>query len=319
MRPLPVLLCVDVEPDEFFIDHDRPLPWRGFEIAAEWAGTVRRTLANSHTPPAFTWMLRMDHQVAEVYGRADWAAREYREHWSRFLASGDEVGLHAHAYRWDSGARVWIIDHGNQSWVEQCLQMSFEAFAQAFGRPCVTFRAGDRWMNQATIEWLQRNGVRFDLTVEPGHPPLLSYHPTEAFTGSLPDYRGVPTSPYRPADGDFRREATDTTGPLWIVPMTSAAVQPRWLRRLYYRWFQPARHGVWTAMLSHDPVLFERIIAAALHNPATTHLALPVRSDVFASPRLVKRVNRNIETLVRIGRERPLGWMTADRLIDSCA
>lgn len=316
MHPLPVLLCIDVEPDEFFIEHDRTEPWRGYEAAVEWAGQVRGGLSGEGGPARFTWVLRMDHQVAEVYGHADWVVRHYPGLLASLVDAGDDIGLHAHAYRWDPTERAWIVDHGNQAWVEECLETSFGAFAQAFGRPCTTFRAGDRWMNHATMVWLERHGVRFDLTVEPGHPALPSYHPGERFTGSLPDYTYVPVHPYHPDGEDFRREDRGGASPLWVIPMTTAAVQARWIRRVYYRLFRPWRTGVWTAMLSNEPVLFDRIISAALHDPATVHLALPVRSDVFASPRLMQRVRQNIETLRRHARTRPFVWTTAEGVVE---
>lgn len=315
-NPLPILLCIDVEPDAFFIDHDRAEPWRGFEAAAGWAGAVRAGLPADAGRARFTWVLRMDHQIAEVYGRADWVAQHYRPVWDTLHAAGDDVGLHAHAYRWDAADGAWIVDHGNQPWVEQCLDMSFTAFSQAFDRPCTTFRFGDRWMNDATIDWLRRHGARVDLTVEPGHPALPSYHPDERFTGALPDYTRAPAHPYRPAARDFLREDPAAGKAFWIVPMTTAAVRAQWIRRVYYRLRAPWRQGVWTAMLSHEPGLFARILAAALADPATVHLALPVRSDVFASPRLLTRIRRNLETLQRHAARRPFVWTTAGDLIE---
>lgn len=317
VRAIPVLICIDVEPDDFFIDHDRAPPWRGYESAIEMFGQVRaETEAADSRAMHFTWVFRMDHQVEEVYGRADWAIQRYPQFLEEITARGDEVGLHAHAYRWDAAATRWISDHGNQPWIERCLEISFDAFERAFARPCVTFRFGDRWMNHQTFQQLERRGIRYDLTVEPGQPEVAAYHPNEVFTGSLPDYSTVPRSPYRPDREEFRRADARRREGVWVVPMTTAPVRGRWLRDAYQRAFHPTRAGgMRTALLSHEPLLFARIIAHALAQPDIVHLALPVRSNALAAPRLARRVRANLDMLRRHPLAERFVWATPAELV----
>jgi hypothetical protein len=87
-----------------------------------------------------------------------------------FLANGDELGLHPHDYRWDLGLNEWIVDHGNQPWINHFVKLAFETFRATFGKGCESFRYGGRWMNNETLVLVESLGARFDLTVEPGQP-----------------------------------------------------------------------------------------------------------------------------------------------------
>jgi hypothetical protein len=60
-------------------------------------------------------------------------------------------------------------------------------------------------MNTATVNLAERLGLRFDLTIEPGLPPLPWRVPIELVTGRLPDFRRVPRIPYWPSGSDFGR------------------------------------------------------------------------------------------------------------------
>jgi hypothetical protein len=132
--------------------------------------------------------------------------------------------LHTHAWRWNERSNKWIVDHGDQSWINHCLHMSFDAYRKALGRHCLSFRFGDRWMSNDTMDTLDSLGVKFDLTIEPGRSgePVIS----EAHTGTLPDYTATPTWPYRPARGNFRRPGRITKRDLWAIPLSTGRSWP---------------------------------------------------------------------------------------------
>ena len=218
---IPVILCIDAEPDGFFIDRRRSDPWLGYERSVEFFRRFRDRLQPSGERARFTWCYRMDPQVAETYGAAEWVARHYETITAQLIGDGDELGLHAHGYRWEAAAGAWTVDHGNQSWIDHTVRTSFAAFERAFGERCRTFRFGDRWMSNGTVRLLAELGTRHDLTLEPGHPALDSYHPGRS-SGSLPDYTDLPVDPYRPSPDDFRRPARDGSGGLWLIPLTTA-------------------------------------------------------------------------------------------------
>jgi hypothetical protein len=202
----------------------------------------------------FTWFFRMDPQIAHVYGSASWVAVRYRRSIDALRASGDDVGLHVHPWRWDARGRAWIENFDDQPWIEHCVRCGFEAFEQSMGTPCRTFRFGDRFMNDETLGLLERLGVRVDLTAEPG---LNGGDLPEPFTGALPDYTRVPRQPYRPSRADFASPGLGDPRDLWMVPLSAGSVDAPRLgvdrRRATASWII-TRHGqARTGLIVADP------------------------------------------------------------------
>jgi hypothetical protein len=76
---VPVLVLIDVEPDGFFIERTKNVPWSGFERATQVMAGVRQALSHATGRDAhFTWLVRADEQIAETYGSAGWAFERYR-------------------------------------------------------------------------------------------------------------------------------------------------------------------------------------------------------------------------------------------------
>ena len=172
LAPAPVVvLCFDVEPDDRVLDRGDPGPWPSFEEVARRAGPLRRRLtALSGRPASFSWFVRMDPQVREVWGCAGWGARRYRSELAELERLGDDVGLHTHVWRWDADQGEWLIDF-HPDWGLRCLSVALEAFEAELGRPTVVHRAGDRAMNGAMLG--RHRGVRFvaATAVAPGTRP----------------------------------------------------------------------------------------------------------------------------------------------------
>lgn len=214
MRKIPVIICLDVEPDEREIDSADSKDWEGFEESLKYFSDLRPRLEGATGARAsFSWFIRMDPQIEHTYGLSCWAVRRYGEAIEQLRRDGDEIGLHAHAWRWDAGLLKWVIDHGDQEWVAHCIRTSFEAYRGAFGRRCLSFRFGDRWMNNETMALLESLGVKFDLTAEPGKTARPTLHRRELHTGSLPDYVDTPRWPTdlpdRTSENTVRRRDAD--------------------------------------------------------------------------------------------------------------
>jgi hypothetical protein len=219
MEKLPIVICIDVEPDERAIDPRVAAEWFGFEKTFEFFERLRLQLEDvTGTAAHFSWFVRMDPQIAQAYGSPAWSIAHYGRLFYRLSSSGDEIGLHIHPWRWDDAFGNWISDMGNQEWVNSCVRMGFEAFEQSLKRPCRSFRFGDHWMNNATLDLLERLGARYDLTAEPGRKKLLT---TEPCTGFPPDYTLIPPRPYRPAQANFTECSDSTARKLWIIPLST--------------------------------------------------------------------------------------------------
>jgi hypothetical protein len=286
--PLPVLLVVDVEPDEFFAPRDPTLRWRGFERGLSWMAGLRALLATATGRAVrFCWGFRLDAQIQGIYGRADWPLREYAEAVQEFLLQGDTLGVHTHLYRW-AGTGDWLVDQGSPDWVAHNLRLGLDAFGERLGAVPAFHRFGDRWMSNEAMALLDRLGIPVDMTLEPGQSEAPTYHPGHDFTGRIPSHRGVPAHPYRPCAGDFRRpDAADRTR-LVEIPATTAPLRPlaslvrrptprnarAWLRYAIAPRFE-------VAALYHEARRFRSLIDGALAQGAR-QLVLPVRTDSFS-------------------------------------
>jgi hypothetical protein len=296
VREIPIIMCIDVEPEERELGGDAPKDWKGFEETLKYFGGLRPRLEEAtRAPVSFSWFFRMDPQIEHVYGLSSWVAERYGEAVERLRLAGDELGLHAHAWRWDARAREWVVDHGDQRWIEQCLRTSFEAYRGAFGRPCLSFRFGDRWMNDETMNLLESLGVKFDLTVEPGKKARPGLHPGEAGTGSLPDYTAAPRWPYRPSRVDFRKQSSGQGRGLWIIPLSTQQVLGRFaaLKRaamafeLFRRRYEPCQLN-----LCLDAPLFQFMVNRLLERPSKPYLAPVARTEIGV--RLPDRANMEL-------------------------
>jgi hypothetical protein len=219
MEKIPIVICIDVEPDARVTDPNVAIDWAGFEKTFEFYEQLRPHLQDAtQSLVHFSWFVRMDPQIADTYGSPDWAIARYRRLFDRMEAAGDDIGLHTHAWRWEPESNEWIADMGDQEWVDHCVQMAFAAFEQSMNRKCQSFRFGDHWMNDATLALVERLGARFDLTVEPGRKELSI---PERYTGSPPDYSQAPQQPYRPSKLNFTEHDAEQKRELWAVPLST--------------------------------------------------------------------------------------------------
>ncbi len=300
---IPIIVCIDVEPDGFYIDRTKKLPWKGYEACVSFFSQLRPKLEKATGSPVhFSWFHRMDPQVADVYGSPDWPITHYPEFSEELIRNGDEMGLHPHAYRWEPAINEWIVDHGNQNWVNHCVDMSFSAYKKAFGRGCESFRFGERWMSNETMDLIEKKGIKFDLTIEPGLKEIGSYHPTKPFTGSLPDYTEVPRYPYKPSEIDFRKPDFSRNTNLWVIPFSTAMITYKFGRTewLYRRIFAPQflKPRISGLIMNLNSIHFISVVEDALRSLDKPYLMLAMRSHVAAIPRLLKNIEENCQYLL---------------------
>ncbi len=299
----PAVVCIDVEPDQRTFPHGRAPPWLGFERLLGRLPAVRERLqAATGAPAAFTWLLRMDPQIAAGCGSQGWVAEAHGDRIAALLADGDELGVHPHSWRWQQDEGRWIADYGDPAWAVHCLETSLDCFEQSLGRPAAAHRGGDAFLNGEMLERLAARGVKVDLTVEPGKPPAAAPD-GEPARGTRPDYRGVPAGPYRSSPGSFPAPGPAGPDEALLLPLFSTAPSPRPLARRA------------TLTLESRPWVFAARLAAERARRRPAVLAFAVRSDATLRPRW-EALNRNLEHLCRRHRVRFVTAGTARSLLE---
>jgi hypothetical protein len=291
---IPIIMCIDVEPDGFFIDRDCPSAWAGYEEVYKFFRQLRPHLSFKTLSPAhFTWVFRLDPQIGETYGSPAWGITHYERYVDDFMANGDELGLHPHDYRWEPSLQSWVIDHGNQAWCNHCVQVAFDGFRSIFNRDCQTFRYGDRWMNDETLHLVERLGARFDLTLEPGQAAKAATYPDRPFTGSLPDYSSVPLAPFRPSKDDFRKPDPARKDGIWMIPISSADLYGG--MRFHRNGGKQSETGshYQTLNMRYQPAFFGPALDFLLKTLEKPYLTFVIRSDIGTSSKLMKIMQDN--------------------------
>jgi len=290
-NPIPVILTIDVEPDEFLVDRNNPGPWSGFEFCQGYLETLRQEFRQATGRPVhLNWMLRMDPQIATAYGTATWAVDRYGDFFAACLSQGDAIGLHVHNYRWSDSLNNWIDDSANSEWMTCCLETAVDAFRDAFGSPATVLRFGSYWQSTDSVNVAERLGIRYDLSIEPG---VLSTAGVggRPHTAPTPSFTRVPRVPYVPSPEDFRRPGSDPASrQITLIPLTSAYLKlgyrPRELRtrlgRLLRNGIQGRRQSTPLAMLARweGENRFDAMLQRAVDQQQNPYLAFVIRSNI---------------------------------------
>lgn len=291
---IPVILCIDVEPDPH--RPTTPEPWRGFERLYPFLQKLRPRMTDTTGVPArLNWSWRADPQIEMVYGAAEWALRHYHVEIAETAQEGDDHGMHPHAWRWDVECKRWIHDYGNPVWLEHCITKSFKVYESVFGTVCQTVRLGGRYFDDRVRETLERLGCLYDLTIEPGE---------KSAPGFLQDYQHMRMGPYRPSVQDFKKPSGSRSDGLWMIPMSAGVMSEqglKWRRglRKYVSASGPIPTGYGTLRLWEPPELVQPAIEETLRNLEQPYLAFAIRSDVLQNPWWGRNCQRNLEGLLK--------------------
>ena len=293
-RPLPLVFAVDLEPDQREVDNQDP-SWKSAAEFFKRLPELRERLngiAGNGDPFVLTWLVRADPQIERTNGDTAYAFRHFLEELRTAVAAGDEIGLHVHPWRWAESQGRWMQDHGNEEWINHCIQVACDTYRNHFGKLPATHSSGDRFMSDAVVRKLNEMGVKVDLSLEqmPGEERLVR---RELDTGSIPDTMNVPNRAYRPSLENFRKPDPLRRDGVVFMPQTA----------------HPGGHlSVWA-----PPAIFESALELTLMNPAElTHLALAIRTDIVLSPSWAI-LTTNLETLARYVKEGALQFASAER------
>ena len=286
-----------------------PEPLAGFEKLTGLVPALRDRLASaSGEPAAFTWCIRFDPQIAEIFGDATWLATSYESELAEFQAAGDEFGIHPHSWRWQGR---WISDEADPGWVAHCVAVALDGYREAFGETCRVHKHGDNFMSTAVARQLEEAGVSVDLSIDPGLPASRGLMPNEETTGWLPDTRAVPAHVYRPSRDDFRRPDPGRCDGLIFMPLTPGLTFS--MHRLGERLLPTGACQPLSLWL--DPLRFAEMLRLRLAAPTLTHLAFAVRTDTTLNDDLWSALDTNLTELILQleGRHR---WCTTSRATD---
>ena len=289
---IPVVLCLDVEPDG---TGDAPVPggpWAGTVAVHRWLADVRAEVEDRTSAAAqFSWFLRMDGQVEDVFGSATHAVDAHPEVVADIDAHGDAVGLHVHA--WRRTEQGWLDDYADPAWFGSCIDRSFVAFTEAFGHACRLTRLGTRYLDRPAVERLAAHAVTIDLTAEPGQvdrPDGSMAH----VRGGLPDYRRTPRRPHELAPG------------LLELPLTAGRKQLGF--HPYAHLSRMRRHGVGERLDAplpfgqrvHGSQPFGEHVRASLAAQRRPYLAFAIRSDGIVDDVVGPRLRTHMDDLLAL-------------------
>ncbi|MFZ5802863.1 MAG: hypothetical protein ACOY3K_07150 [Candidatus Omnitrophota bacterium] len=312
---IPVILCLDVEPDPRIPKIAARDHWEGFERTYHLLAPFRARLEQAtENPVHYSWFFRLDPQIKRLYGHAAWLLHHYSS-WIRNLEQyQDELGVHPHTFRWDPQAEEWVAEHEDLDYCKTCVQMSFDEYRDFFGRNCTAYRFGDRWTSSEAIQWCEANGAKFDLTLEPGLEPRPHVMLRERHTGSLPDFRTVPQEPYIPSRKDFRiKDTQGRTGPV-MIPLSCAKIPGilgalhRFSRKTLRQ--KTCEQPVLTLSLDLKPWIFRILIGEFLKRSVRPYLAMVTRVGSASKTRTAAFMRANLDSLVNHPRVRDFVFST---------
>lgn len=234
--PIPVVWCIDLEPEDRQLGDDPGPEWRGTLETVEYLERRRSSFQEcTGAPVHFAWFWRTDPQIEQVYGAADWGLVRYREAFDWTTLQGDAHGIHPHFWRRDEPSGPWVEDLRDPAWMEHCIRLSFAAFERQVGSPPLINRGGTRALSSRAARLLAQLGVQVDCTIEPGMPSdhIESNRPK-------PDYTRVASRVFEPAPTDFRRPRRLPFGPrgLTMLPLTTRfPTAGRHPESLFHPWF----------------------------------------------------------------------------------
>lgn len=291
---IPIVLCIDAEPDG--PGHVTPPggPWAGFVATHGLLTGLRGRIEDvMGRPPVFSWFLRMDPQITETSGSVRHVVDAHPEVIADIVDRGEPLGLHIHGWRPspDSG---WVDDFEDRPWLAHCIESSFVAYADAFGAPCRLVRMGARFLDDWTVERLAERGTTIDLSLEPANSRIPSGQKL-AVRGDLPDTRRTPRAPHRVAPGMIE------------LPLSASSRLKGWHPRRHASRIR--HHGVFQRLdfpiqmgrEVETPDTFDRRVRRTLRGQRHPYLAYALRSDSVITEGKRPRVEAQIDTLIQVG------------------
>lgn len=290
---IPVVLCIDAEPDGLGHLDPRAGPWAGLSASHRWVSGLRGRIEDvTGRPPVFTWFLRMDPQVTEATGSVRHAVDAHPAVMADILDRGEPLGLHVHGWRRGADGR-WVDDFADPAWLAHCIDSSYAAFTDALGVPCRLSRMGTRFLDDAAAARLAAHGTVVDLSLEPANDGVAS-GARSTILGELPDCRRTPRAPHRLESGLLELPLSATRRLKGWHPRGHASrVKHHGLR-------QRLDHPVQMARPVPEPDTFGWQVERTLRGQRHPYLAYALRSDGPLGDEKGSRIDAQMDALLSV-------------------
>jgi len=207
-----VILGCDTDPDrDYFVKDVSPdsLTWRGMlEGIPRVKDKLQKLTDGDGKPPVFTWNLRVDHQIKQIYGTYNHILTAHTNFLLGLEKTGDELGWHPHFWCYDEIRKVWYQNYRDVDWQVGMLEKAFAAYQEALPGRARTVRMGWSYHNNRTFAALDKLGVEVDTSGIPGLriiPPKKQVRLSNFYDWSI-----TPNKPFYPSTVDYRQEAKET-------------------------------------------------------------------------------------------------------------
>jgi Glycosyltransferase WbsX len=321
---VPVLLCVDCEPDV-----SQPGPGAGLEsveatveLLSRWREHAARATGRD---VRLVWLVGMHGLVTEELGHPAAILDRVPEILLGVEEAGDALGVVPRAILRDPGSGHWIPERTSPALASEALGGALVSFKEAVGHAPPILRFGDGLLSTPIVTEAELGGVRYDVTIEPGRlGSRRAGGDTVGTDVAGEDWSRVPRSPYFPSHEDYRKPLALGSRPLRMVPMTSG---PRWLggsplaRVRAVRTYGPAR---WKQrdpldMASSDwtgPDTFDQVLLRTLAVERRPLLAFCITTDWVSRPDHRQNVERCLGDLLSLTKTYRLAFMTPEEVCD---
>lgn len=227
-----VIVC-DCDPDRVeyggYSYGEKRLVWNGVTkgIPALLEGVCRLEEYYKCRVP-FTWNVRSDDQIKQVFGNAGWIIEEYFDIWDKLRKRGDSLCWHPHLWKWNIQNGYWYQEVKAEHWIEECLSSGYSAFKEIVQPEKVFVHTGWCFQNNFTMKILNELGIIADYSALPGMRNDGYRDGKAALTNSF-DWQITPHKPYFPSLNDYRRNAIDNEKAWKLLEIPSFTFKGRFL------------------------------------------------------------------------------------------
>ena len=189
------------------------LRWRGIEEGVPLISEVLCSYAEHFaSKPRSTWFVRVDAQLATLYGDAGYLLERYSVLWQQCLDRGDEIGWHPHLYKLENGKWQQETDDAR---LIMALRDAYGVIRRKGFLP-MSSRIGEAFCSNAVLATLDELGIRCDSTAMPGRVRKDGERHL--------DWEATPQEPYHPSLSDYRQPGL---GPLNLLEVPMSMVETR--------------------------------------------------------------------------------------------